>query len=110
MSMQREPTQPIHPDFLEKLDPQYVQYHLDNFLYIPRMDEIPWNRDNYRKLSLPAASKPLPIASEKLYDLTHCSVRVFHPLGETPVEGRPVFVNYHGGVVFDSLSHVAVQL
>ena len=91
--------QPIDPEFEDKLDAEYLEFHKAHLLYKPRTDQLPWSpaiRD--MPPAVIAASDPLPVGSIIDYDLlSKCKVRVFTPEGEPPTDGWPVFLFVHGG-------------
>ncbi|KAI0348587.1 hypothetical protein BDW22DRAFT_1319280 [Trametopsis cervina] len=89
--------QPIHPELLPKLLPEYVEVHNRINAYNKQIHEVPWNPDCRKAAPVQGGSTPLQVGSVKDYDLSHCQVRVFTPEGSAPSEGWPVFLFFHGG-------------
>ena len=90
-------TQPIHPSFVAKLDPEYIHFHNEHLQQIISPHTLPWNPVTRNAVSMPGASDALPVGSTKDYSLSECDVRVFTPPGAPPQDGWPVFIFFHGG-------------
>ena len=93
----RKQWQPIHPDFLPKLLPEYVAHHNATTLWGPSCHQIPW--DPAIRLGPPVigGSTPLKVGGTKDISLGKFKVRVFTPEGDAPEGGWPVFIYFHGG-------------
>lgn len=89
--------QPIHPDILPKLLPEYVDFHNANTAFAPAIHEIPWDPACRKNPPVVGGSEPLPVGSVKDLPLSHCKMRVFTPEGQPPADGWPVFLFLHGG-------------
>ena len=89
--------QPIDPEFEHKLDAEYVKFHKTNLVYRPRADQIPWSPATRDIPAVIGTSDPLPVGSIVDYNLSKCKIRVFTPEGESPADGWPVFIFFHGG-------------
>ena len=89
--------QPIHPEILPKLIPEYVAFHNANTAFAPAIHEIPWDPIVRQGPPVQGGSAPLQVGSVKDLSLTHCKMRVFTPEGTPPAEGWPIFLFFHGG-------------
>lgn len=89
--------QPVESDFEHKLDAEYVGFHKANLLYKPRADQLPWSPAIRNTPAVIGTSDPLPVWSIVDYGLSKCKIRVFTPEGESPTDGWPVFIFFHGG-------------
>ena len=90
--------QPLHPDFIDKLDPEYVEFHNNHLAQIAQGHLIPWDSVSRNFAGpIPGCSPPLDVGTTKDLSLSNCKVRVFTPKGSSPSDGWPVFVFYHGG-------------
>ena len=85
----RKQWQPIHPDFLPKLLPEYVAHHNATTLWGPSCHQIPW--DPAIRLGPPVigGSTPLKVGGTKDISLGKFKVRVFTPEGDAPEGGWP---------------------
>ena len=102
MSDTRTVYQPIHPEMLPRLLPEYVDYHNANTAFTRGIHEIPWDPAVRKNPPVQGGSVPLKVGSVKDFSLSKCMVRVFTPEGTAPVNGWPVFIFYHGGERFHS--------
>lgn len=98
-------SQPIHPSFASKLDPEYTHFHNAHLQQIVSPHTIPWNPVTRNAVGMPGASPALPVGSTKDYSLSECNVRVFTPPGSAPQGGWPVFIFFHGGKGFSTDMH-----
>ena len=89
--------QPLDPEFIHKLNPEYVEFHKANLIHRPRADQLPWHPSIRDQPAVVGTSESLPVGGIKDYSLSKCDVRVFTPEGDAPVEGWPVFIFFHGG-------------
>jgi acetyl esterase/lipase len=89
--------QPLDPDFVHRLNPEYVEYHKANLLYKPRQDQLPWDPSIRHLPLVEGGSEPLQVGSVKDYSLSKFKIRVFTPEGEAPADGWPVLIYFHGG-------------
>ncbi|KAF9237328.1 alpha/beta hydrolase fold-domain-containing protein [Melanogaster broomeanus] len=89
--------QPIDPEILPRLDPEYVQFHNKYIAHLPAPHTLPWNPNMRNGETVPGAAVILKVGSVKDYDLSKTKVRVFTPEGTPPEGGWPVYCWYHGG-------------
>ncbi|GBE77986.1 AB hydrolase superfamily protein [Sparassis crispa] len=89
--------QPVHPDFVDKLLPEYLAFHNANSLYAPNVHTLPWNPTVRQKPPVAGGSEPLKVGTVEDIALSKCTMRVFTPEGNPPSEGWPVFLFFHGG-------------
>ncbi|KAI0825072.1 alpha/beta hydrolase fold-domain-containing protein [Trametes gibbosa] len=89
--------QPIHPDIAAKLLDEYVAFHNTHLAYAVPVHELPWDSSIRDTPAVLGGSEPLKVGTVKDLPLSKCSVRVFTPEGDAPVDGWPVFIFYHGG-------------
>lgn len=89
---------PIHPDFISKLLPEYVAHHNATALYMPSVDQIPWHPSFRSTPAVVGSSAPLPVGKVEDFPLSKSDVRVFTPEGPAPAQGWPVFLFFHGGM------------
>ncbi|KAI0682691.1 hypothetical protein BC835DRAFT_1215737, partial [Cytidiella melzeri] len=73
--------QPIHPDLLPKLLPEFADYHNKTSAYQVPIQDLPWNPECRKAPPVQGGSAPLPVGSVKDYSLSHFQVRVFTPEG-----------------------------
>ena len=90
---------PLHPDFAQKLDPEYVAYYNANLADKPALHDLPWDPAVRKGPPIQGASAPLPVGAVKDFSLSKFSVRVFTPEGKAPKNGWPVFLFFHGGAL-----------
>ncbi|KAF8153372.1 alpha/beta hydrolase fold-domain-containing protein [Crassisporium funariophilum] len=89
--------QPIHPSIIPRLDPEYLQFHNNNLLYLTPPHTLPWDPSLRNAPAVPGASDPLPVGKTQDYDLPKTKFRAFTPEGTPPPKGWPVFIFFHGG-------------
>jgi len=94
---ERKIWQPIHPDFLDRLSPEYIEVHNKYILHTPAAQQVPWTPEIRTKLQASGASEPLKVGAVRDVNLTNFSMRVWTPEGEPPSGGWPIFIFYHGG-------------
>ena len=94
----RNVLQPIHPDLLPRLIPEYAAYHRTYIQHNPYLHELPWNPAVRLAQVVPGSSVPLDVGSIKDYQLGKFPVRVYTPEGTAPAAGWPVFIFFHGGI------------
>ncbi|GBE78813.1 AB hydrolase superfamily protein [Sparassis crispa] len=94
---ERKVWQPIHPDFLDKLLPEYVAYHNEHIRYTPAAQQVPWDPSVRVKLQAGGASEPLQVGPGRDVSLSKCAMRVWTPEGAPPADGWPVLLFFHGG-------------
>lgn len=88
--------QPLDPEVIPRLDPDYVKFHEEVLQYIVPPHTLPWSPEIRNAPAVPGSSAVLD-CDIKDYPLSHTSVRSFTPKGTPPTEGWPVFLFYHGG-------------
>ncbi|KIJ59479.1 hypothetical protein HYDPIDRAFT_33167 [Hydnomerulius pinastri MD-312] len=89
--------QPIHPDILPRLDPEYVEFHNKHTAFVVPPHTIPWHPDIRKLPVVPGSSPVVKVGSVRDIALQNCEIRVYSPEGEPPAEGWPVFLYIHGG-------------
>ncbi|KDN40375.1 hypothetical protein RSAG8_08138, partial [Rhizoctonia solani AG-8 WAC10335] len=90
---------PLHPDITPYLDEEYAVFHNKYLVGSPAIHKIPWDpacRGGFN----PGELEPCKVGSAP--DLTipgtpPVNVRVFTPPEESPTDGWPVLIFYHGG-------------
>ncbi|KAH7925191.1 hypothetical protein BV22DRAFT_1011765 [Leucogyrophana mollusca] len=95
--MARTVYQPLDPEILPRLHPEYVAFHNEHVAYIVPNHLQEWDPSVRNQPTVPGSAEVLEVGSVKDYDLSHCKVRVFTPEGTPPVDGWPVYIWYHGG-------------
>lgn len=96
-STARQVFQPIHPEMVPKLLPEYVEFHNANTAFVPPVQTLPWDPAVRKNPPVAGGSTPLKVGSVRDVPLSNCKVRVFTPEGEVPEGGWPVFIFFHGG-------------
>ncbi|TFK22420.1 hypothetical protein FA15DRAFT_671538 [Coprinopsis marcescibilis] len=91
------PKQPIHPSFLERLVPEYIEFHNKHVVHLTPPHTLPWSSEIRNAPAVPGGSDPLTVGKIEDFDITYTKVRAFTPIGEPPVGGWPVFIFFHGG-------------
>ena len=89
--------QPIHPDVLDRLLPEYVEVHNRTTAYLRPIQDLPWDPECRKAAPVAGGSDPLQVATIQDFRLSKCQVRVFTPEGDVPAEGWPVLLYFHGG-------------
>jgi acetyl esterase/lipase len=89
--------QPIDPEILPRLDPEYVEFHNKYITHLPTPHTLPWDPSIRNKETVPGTADILEVGGVKDYDLSKTKVRVFTPKGSPPASGWPVYCWYHGG-------------
>ena len=89
--------QPIHPDILKRLDPEYAAFHNANILHQVPLHLLPWDPAVRKGNPVNGASEPLKVGSVQDIPLSKFSIRVFTPEGSAPEAGWPVLIYFHGG-------------
>lgn len=93
--------QPISPEILQRLDPEYVAFHNSHLLHTVPQDSQPWHasmRENSTDNPFSGTSvKEVKVGSVHDILLEHAQLRVFTPKGASPSRGWPVFIWFHGG-------------
>ncbi|KAI0275098.1 alpha/beta hydrolase fold-domain-containing protein [Gloeopeniophorella convolvens] len=97
MDKTQQPTQPLHPSIIPRLDPEYAAFHNEQVLYKPQVHEVPWDPAIRKWPAVPGSSAPLPVGKVEDFNLSRSKVRVFTPEGTAPGAGWPVFIFFHGG-------------
>ena len=96
--------QPIHPEMLPKLLPEYVDFHNANTAFARGIHELPWDPAIRKLPPVQGGSEPLKVGYLKDIPLSKCTMRVFTPEGVAPAQGWPVFIFFHGGKLGHSFS------
>lgn len=89
--------QPIDPEILPRLDPEYVEFHNKYIAHLPAPHTLPWDPNIRNKETVSMAADILEVGSVDDYELSKTKVRVFIPKGLPPESGWPVYCWYHGG-------------
>ncbi|KAF7346177.1 Abhydrolase-3 domain-containing protein [Mycena sanguinolenta] len=89
--------QPIHPSMIPRLVPEYVEFHNKSLAQIVPPHTLPWSPTLRDAPAVPGGSTPLSVGATEDIDLTHTKFRAFTPEGESPANGWPCFIFFHGG-------------
>ena len=97
------PINPLHPDIIPRLDPEYAAYYNDHLANVPPLHTLPWNPEVRKNPPVAGASEPLNVGLVKDIPLSKCKARVFWPEdpSKAPEGGWPVFLFFHGGLYMD---------
>lgn len=77
--------QPLDPEFVHKLAPEYVEFHKAHLIHRPRADQLPWSASIRDQPAVLGSSDPLPVASIKDYSVRlYCSRKLFSLLTMFP--------------------------
>ncbi|EIN13786.1 lipase/ esterase [Punctularia strigosozonata HHB-11173 SS5] len=88
---------PVHPDFVDKLVPEYVAFHNEHLTSLPALPELPWD-PRFRSFPAPPGNTPpQQVGSIKDISLSRFKIRVFTPDGPAPTNGWPALLFFHGG-------------
>lgn len=96
---ERKIHQPLHPDFVNRLVPDYVAYHNANTAYTVPLHLLPWDPAVRQSPPVSGGSEPLKVGAISDIPLSKFAVRVFTPEGPSPPDGWPVFLFFHGGEI-----------
>lgn len=88
---------PLNPEFIPKLDEEYVAFYNANLVNRPQLHELPWDPSVRSGPPVLGGSEPIVVGNVQDIDLTHCKARIFTPEGATPDAGWPCFIYFHGG-------------
>ncbi|KZT65562.1 hypothetical protein DAEQUDRAFT_746971 [Daedalea quercina L-15889] len=88
--------QPVHPDILPKLDPEFAAFWNAHNAYVVPLEQRPWD-PACRKDPVLGGSVPPEVGKVEDIKLSNFDIRVFTPEGTPPEEGWPVFIYLHGG-------------
>ena len=97
-------TSPIHPDFVDKFDADFVAFYNATLADKPGLHEIPWDPALRDGPPIPGASKPQQVGAIKDIRLPNCNARVFFPTSRTEETKLPVLLYFHGGMCITVLS------
>ncbi|KAL0951239.1 hypothetical protein HGRIS_007957 [Hohenbuehelia grisea] len=89
--------QPLHPDILSRLDPEYAAFHNANFLDLIPPHTLPWTPEIRTRTVPSGASQPLNVGKIEDYLIKDCDARVLTPEGDAPLAGWPAIIYFHGG-------------
>ncbi|KDE07651.1 hypothetical protein MVLG_02113 [Microbotryum lychnidis-dioicae p1A1 Lamole] len=118
-SSYRTKHQPIDPSDLPLMDPQYVKFHNEHVIYMPKTEDTPYSpsiRAAASKGLMPGLSHIRKVAKTEEFVIDHenIKVRAWTPLGEVPADGWPVLLWFHGGgwVLggFDNENHICTAM
>ena len=98
MASERTVYQPLHPEMVPKLLPEYVAFHNANTAYVPSIQDVPWNPDVRKGAPVQGGSEPLTVGAVRDIPLSKCTMRTFTPEGTPPAGGWPAFLFFHGGM------------
>jgi hypothetical protein len=95
------PKQPLHPSIIDKLDPEYVEFHNKYLQYVTPSHTLPWDpasRDP-GPATVRTESEPVAVGKTQDYEVGHARLRVYTPAatGAAPGGGWPVLVFIPGG-------------
>ncbi|PYH98393.1 hypothetical protein BO71DRAFT_447291 [Aspergillus ellipticus CBS 707.79] len=98
------PPYPLHPSVLHRLDPEYVAFYNQYVIDKQQVHLQPVEASRSSGILIPGGGPPLPVG--EIRDLTirrrvsegpDIRLRAFIPEGETPDDGWPVMLYFHGG-------------
>ncbi|KAF8133996.1 alpha/beta hydrolase fold-domain-containing protein [Boletus edulis] len=89
--------QPIHPDVLDRLHPEYVPFHNKHIAPVVPPHTIEWHPDIRKLPVVPGSSPVVQVGAIRDIALQNCKIRVYIPEGDPPPLGWPVFLYIHGG-------------
>ncbi|SCV69917.1 BQ2448_1311 [Microbotryum intermedium] len=94
--------QPIEPSVLPLMDPQYVAFHNEHVIYMPKTEDAPYSpslRIASSKGLMSGSSHIRKVAKTQEFVIgrENITVRASTPLGEVPEAGWPVLLWFHGG-------------
>jgi len=92
----RKVYQPVHPDTLPRLDPEFAAFWNANNAYIVPLEQQPWD-PACRQSHVLGGPEPPKVGKVEDVRLSKFDVRVFTPEGSAPEGGWPVFIYLHGG-------------
>lgn len=90
--------QPVHPDVLSRLDPEYVAFHNKGIAFVVPPHTLPWHPDIRKLPVVPGSSPVVQVGSVTDISLENCKIRVYTPEGDPPPQGWPIFLYIHGGL------------
>ena len=88
--------QPVHPDILPKLDPEFAAFWNSHNAYAVPLEQCPWD-PACRNAPVLGGSVPPEVGNIESDQLAGFDVRIFTPEGVAPDAGWPVFIYLHGG-------------
>jgi carboxylesterase type B len=88
--------QPLDPDIVKRIVPEYVEFHKTYLMHRPREDQLPWDPACRQHGSI-FSSDVLSVGMIADYAMSNCALRVFTPEGDAPADGWPIFIFFHGG-------------
>ncbi|CCM05351.1 uncharacterized protein FIBRA_07565 [Fibroporia radiculosa] len=88
--------QPIPPDILARLDPEYAAFHNAVIRYVIPSHLLPWDPTK-RTLPSNGASEPSKVGEIRDIPLDRFVMRIFTPEGTAPQGGWPLILYFHGG-------------
>ncbi|KAJ7758524.1 alpha/beta hydrolase fold-domain-containing protein [Mycena maculata] len=96
-NMAQQIHQPIHPSMVPRLDPEYVQFHNESLARLVPPHTVPWSPELRNVPAVPGGSTPLVVGATEDIALSHTKFRAFSPEGDSPANGWPCFIFFHGG-------------
>lgn len=99
ISMTTDVVNPLHPEIIPRLDPEYASYynaHLANQL---QAHQVPWDPAIRLKAPVVGGAPPLDVGFIEDVAISKCKLRIFWPKdpSDAPSEGWPIFLFFHGG-------------
>ncbi|EIW80577.1 hypothetical protein CONPUDRAFT_57021 [Coniophora puteana RWD-64-598 SS2] len=88
--------QAIHPDFINRLRPEYIKFHNEHIAHRVPPHKLPWD-PAIRHIPAPGGSPVQKVGSVRDIPLENHTIRVFTPSGSPPEKGWPVYIDIHGG-------------
>ncbi|KAI5121255.1 hypothetical protein M0805_002300 [Coniferiporia weirii] len=90
---------PLHPEIIPRLDPEYAAYYNAHVANLPLVHLLPWDPAVRKGQPVSGSSIPPNVGLIKDFPLSKCTVRVFWPEepSKAPKDGWPVFIFFHGG-------------
>jgi len=89
--------QAIHPDVVNRLRPEYVEFHNEHIASRVPPHAVPWDPKIRNAPTVPGGSPVQKVGSVRDIPLQNHKIRVFTPSGTPPEKGWPVYIDIHGG-------------
>ena len=90
--------QPLHPSMIDRLDPEYIEFHNKYIVNITPPHTLPWSPTIRNGMAVPGGTPLLKVAKTQDFELPTTKCRAFTPEGTPPAGGWPLFIFFHGGM------------
>ena len=90
--------QPLHPSMIDRLDPEYIEFHNKYIVNITPPHTLPWSPTIRNGMTVPGGTPLLKVAKTQDFELPTTKCRAFTPEGTPPAGGWPLFIFFHGGM------------